>query len=112
MNRTITYKNSSLKGSTLRYHNLVIAHHDTTTGILRLNVLASDRACHTRVNQFLKQQNLPVVLEVNADHKTAYLLHRETKKDIASGEFPSWNSPHATIELVKQLGGLGLKKAA
>jgi hypothetical protein len=107
MHKTITAKNSSLKGSSLFFHNLEVA--SVESGVLRLQV-PNDRAAHCRINQFLKTHRLPVVLDVRGE--TAYLKSRETGRDVVVANFPRWNEPGACAKISRSLGALVEKKAA
>ncbi len=107
MHKIITAKNSSLKGSSLYFHNLEVARVDS--GVLRLQVPA-DRVAHCRINQFLKSRDLPVVLNVRGE--TCYLKSRETGRDVVVANFPRWNEPGACAVINRSLGALVEKKAA
>lgn len=112
MNKTITAKHTTNDRFSVRFHNLEVARYDPRTERLTLAVLPSDRACHTRINQSLKSWSLPVVLDVRPVQKAAYLVDRGTRRDVASVEFPSWNSPRATCSFSRVVGPQETARAA
>lgn len=109
MHKIITRKNSSLKGSSLYFHNLRIASLDS--GVLRLEV-PDDRVAQCRINQFLKAHDLPVVLKTQGEG--VVLESRESKRDIVRGNFPRWNEPGACVVINRSVSSLQTqeKKAA